>query len=356
MTTPASPEIAAHQRLSAASVWQSLQPALGFLEPVYLLGTRIKSGLDAVQVRRGRWPLRLPKPVISVGNIVAGGTGKTPMVEALAREWLRRGGRPAILSRGYRAGPEGNDEYRVLKRRLPGVPHVQDRRRARGGARVLAEHPDVDLFLLDDGFTHRQLHRDLDLVLIDATSPFDNGHLIPRGRLREPWRALARADAFVLTRAEEASPHKLVILRAFLSERFPSTPLLSVASRFEGVRHADGRHGDLEVRDGERWGAFAGIGNPTGFYRSLRRLGVDVVATKSFVDHHHYGPRDLESIASWAREERLDALVCTEKDGVKLEELSGFAELEPPVRQLRFVFDLGSRTPFDLFPASRPPL
>ena len=281
---------------------------------------------------RGDGPRRLPRPVVSVGNIVAGGSGKTPVVEAFAREWLRRGGRPAILSRGYRAGPHGNDEYQLLCRRLPGIPHVQDPDRFRGGERVLREHPGVDLFLLDDGFQHRALHRDLDVVILDATRPLGYGHLLPRGYRREPWSALRRADHILLTRLDGVSSQKLEILRTFLREQFPRIPVSDVEMISEGLRAADG-----EVRnDGfPTCVAFAGIGNPRAFFTGLRRQGYEVVDTRSFPDHHSFDEDDLHDLKSWAAERGASALVCTEKDGVKLERLPDFARGSPPIYQLR---------------------
>ena len=318
------------------------------LESLWRLGVAVKNARFARRVLGGEGPRRLPRPVVSVGNIVVGGTGKTPLVEALARTWLRRGGRPGILSRGYRGGPHGNDELRVLERRLPGVPHFQDPNRYRAGEALLAAHGDVDLFILDDGFQHRALHRDLDLVLIDATQPLGNGHCLPRGLLREPWQALERADALILTRAQEASPHKLVILKTFLAERFPGLPLIPVRARYDGLRDPHG----VPQEVGERpWAAFAGIGNPTAFFRSLRRLGASVVATRTFPDHHGYREDDLAELRRWAHAEGAHGLICTEKDGVKLEELATFRDREPPILQLRMEYELHRENPLDLLPS-----
>ncbi len=140
-------------------------------------------------------------PVVSVGNLTVGGTGKTPMVEWVARWYRRRGQRVAILSRGYRQVHGLNDEGRVLEENLPDVPHLQDRDRVRS-ARIAVEELEAEILVLDDGFQHRRLARDLDLVLIDALEPFGLGHLLPRGLLREPLRSLRRTDMVVLSRAD----------------------------------------------------------------------------------------------------------------------------------------------------------
>ncbi len=322
-----------------------LHPLLGRLESLYRLGVAVDHLYLRWRRRRGGWPLRLPRPVISVGNIVAGGTGKTPVVEVLAREWRKRGGRPAILSRGYRGGVAGNDEYQLLKRRLPEVPHRQHADRHRAGVELLVEHPEVDLFILDDGFQHRSLHRDVDLLLIDATRPLGNGHCLPRGLLREPWSGLARADAFLMTRSEEASPHKLAIVRTFLRQHFRGIALTSARARLEGVRDPHGR--ETEAPRHRAWAAFAGVGNAWAFFRSLEREGFPLAGTKALPDHYSYRPRDLEELARWARALGAEALICTEKDGVKLECFPAFTKIDPPIYQLRYRFDLGAPHPLD---------
>ncbi|MGE3166652.1 MAG: tetraacyldisaccharide 4'-kinase [Planctomycetota bacterium] len=320
--------------------------ALAPLEAGYRLGLRLDDCRRRRHVAAGVWPQRLPCRVISIGNLVVGGVGKTPLVEAIAREWLRRGGRPAILSRGYRGGAGGNDEYRLLVRRLAEVPHRQHPDRYRAGLELLRERPDIDLILLDDGFQHRRLHRDLDLVALDLTRPFGYGHCLPRGLLREPWQALGRADAFILTRGEDCSPIKRAIVETFLRERFPRTPRIAARLRFEGLRGPSGASGDMAPS--RRWAAFAGIGNPDAFFRSLPLWGIQPVAARSYPDHHGFTAADLEHLVTWARSQRADALVCTEKDGVKLEALPGFAELALPCYQVQIGFDLGQPHPLDL--------
>ncbi|MCI0651332.1 MAG: tetraacyldisaccharide 4'-kinase [Planctomycetes bacterium] len=321
-------------------------PFLAGAEFLYRAGVRAAAALAARRFRAGVWPKHLPRPVLSVGNIVAGGAGKTPLVEAIAREWLRRGGRPAILSRGYRRGDYGNDELLMLARRLPGVPHEQNPDRHRGGLRLLERHPEIDLFILDDGFQHRALFRDLDLVVLDATRPFDFGHCLPRGLLREPWQALARAGFFVITRSEGVSKHKLAILGAFLRERFPKTPISSARAILEGVRTPDGASAPLDPA--KSYVAFAGIGNPEAFFATLRRAEIVPVATRVFPDHFAYGAHDLTEIRRWALRAGAGAILCTEKDGVKLESLPGFRDGAPSIYQLRMTYHLPSPHPLQL--------
>ena len=318
--------------------WSHLPVISTFLEQLWRWGVAFDQRRFRQRVTQGEWPRRLPVPVVSVGNLTVGGTGKTPTVEALSRWWLRRGGKPGLLSRGYKSRPgEQNDEYQLLARRLPGVPHIQDPDRYQGGRELLAAHPEVDLILLDDGFQHRRLHRDVDLVVIDCSRPFTGGYCLPKGLLREPWPGLGRADGFLLTRAEGASPHKLVILEHFLGEHFPTTPRYLMRADYDGVRGMQGTRQELPRVPCV---AFAGIGNPSAFFRGLRALDLEVLATRAFPDHHHYTDNDLQSLSSWAREQGAGALLCTEKDGVKLEALDRFPTLEIPLLQLRLQYDI----------------
>ncbi|MEM7164598.1 MAG: tetraacyldisaccharide 4'-kinase [Planctomycetota bacterium] len=332
-----------------------LTPLLSLLERGYLWGQGISARRHEARVLRGELPLHLPRPVISVGNIVAGGTGKTPVVEALAREWLARGGKPALLSRGYKGGVDGNDEYRLLQRRLPKVPHFQNRDRWRGGRELLAAHADVDLFILDDGFQHRRLHRDLDLLLLDCTRPFGYGHCLPRGLLREPWTALARADAFLLTRVEAANPEKLAMTRAFLAQRFPQIPVIDVAPSYgellattAGSDSAAMPKLPWDVARTKSWAAFAGIGNPAAFFQAVRDQGLDLRETRSFPDHHPFGSRELAVLAQWGQGLGVEGLVCTEKDGVKLRALPACSDVTPPIYELPLSVSFAEPHPLDL--------
>lgn len=280
-------------------------------------------------------PRRLSVPVISIGNLTAGGSGKTPVVELVVRAARARGFTPAILSRGYRGEPNasGNDEYRLLARRLPDVVHRQGTDRFEVGRALLAEStlPRPDLIVLDDGFQHRRLARDLDVVVLDATRPLGLGRLLPRGFCREPWTALARADAFVLSRRELASAEKLRLLRAFIRDHFPGRPLVELEAKPPSWRSDSGDERPNLGRGAVV--AFAGIGNPSAFFADLRRDGVGVREARAFPDHYAYRDRDLVELRALAREHGAHALVCTEKDGVKLEALPGFASSEVPIFQ-----------------------
>ncbi len=223
------------------------------------LGALARGGLVASCRRRSRPPrTRAPgcttgagsassgccgRPVVAVGNVTAGGTGKTPFVAWLVATTRAVGRRPAILARGYGPTPAGSarSDEGTLLRELVGsdVPQVEDASRVRGAATLLAAHPEVDLVVLDDGFQHRRLARDVDIVLVDATSPFGGGHYLPRGLLRESPRALRRADVVVLTRTDAVDAPGLASLRARVA---------ALAPRAEARARAHASHGLVGAR------------------------------------------------------------------------------------------------------------
>ena len=264
---------------------------------------------------------RLTVPVVSIGNLSCGGTGKTPMVELVARDLAGMGRQPAILSRGYGAnGSEGtgNDEYRVLAENLPGIEHYQGADRvARGREAITAG---AGALVLDDGFQHCRLHRDLDLVLLDSLRPFDNGHLLPAGLLREPVTALQNADLVGLTRANLVSREKLDSIRSFLEGRYPGIPLLVIESRAVCWQELYGEPMDPGSLAETKVFAFCGIGNPLSFRLAVEDLGAKVEGFHAFRDHQPYDSASVEQVASRARQCGVDTIVMTQKDAVKLKE------------------------------------
>ncbi|MCZ6598425.1 MAG: tetraacyldisaccharide 4'-kinase [Planctomycetota bacterium] len=266
---------------------------------------------------RGLLPVeRLDVPVVCVGNLSAGGTGKTPMVAWLARVLAERGRRPGLLSRGYGAG----DEMRELAELLPDVPREEDPDRAAGGRRLVGRGADV--IVMDDGFQHRRLHRDLDLVLVDATRPWGLPQppgggdpvcaLIPRGLLRERPSALTRADAIVLTRTDQASAEVCARLEAELEALAPGKPLTRARHRPRALRGPAGEELAPEALAGAEVDLLSGIGNPEAFEETVRALGARVAEHRRFPDHHPFAPEDLEGLGR----ERI--LVTTSKDAARL--------------------------------------
>jgi tetraacyldisaccharide 4'-kinase len=263
---------------------------------------------------------RVPTPVISVGNLTLGGTGKTPLVAWVARRLAAAGRRPAIVSRGYGARPgERSDEAAELGLVVPEAMHVANRDRAAGCRTAIAAG--CDAAVLDDGFQHRRLHRDLDIVAIDATDPFGCGRLFPRGLLRESLAGLARADAVVLTRASAINGERRKAIRAALTagggQRFQEA-WMEAEHRPVTVRLADGGTRPLDSLRGLPIVAFAGIGNPAAFRATLARLAAEVIEFVPFPDHHAYTAADFERLAAQAARHGAAMLVTTLKDLVKV--------------------------------------
>jgi len=261
---------------------------------------------------------RVERPVVSVGNLTLGGTGKTPLVAYLARWYRRLGVRVSIVSRGYGAGASGaNDEALELEQQLPDVPHVQDADRVLA-ARIAIDELDTQLILLDDGFQHRRLDRDLDIVLLDALDPFGLEHVFPRGLLREPVEALRRADVVALSRSNLIDEAARATIRRRVERLAPDAQWIETSHVPRGLLNAAGETEPWQALAGKRLGAFCGLGNPAGFRQTLARCGLEPAAFREFPDHHRYTREDVESLSKWGAEERLETLLCTHKDLVKL--------------------------------------
>jgi tetraacyldisaccharide 4'-kinase len=258
-------------------------------------------------------PKRLDGVVISVGNLTTGGTGKTPTVLWIAERLLAEGKSTGVLTRGYlgdsNATGATSDEVRLLQARLGErvAFGVGVHRLAHG--RELARRG-VQWFILDDGFQHMQLARDVDIVLIDATNPFGRGHLLPAGRLREPRSALSRADVVVITRSDYAPALEAAV-------RLDSdAPIFYARAHLESVRAYQGEYPGTEATESRarKLFAFSGIGNAAGFRADLREWGFQIAGHKDFSDHHRYTPQDVREIEAEARASGADGVICTEKD------------------------------------------
>ena len=283
------------------------------------------------QAKYYSWRRRLDVPVISVGNLTMGGTGKTPCVLRLAELLRERGRNPGILTRGYgRTSPtpvlalplgaavrteESGDEPQIfLRARVAPVGIGADRHSA---GTLLREKFGADVMLLDDGFQHVKLARDFDVVLLDALNPFGGGEVFPMGRLREPMEGLTRADAIVITRSE-ASDLGPAIERA-VRRWNPRVPVFHARIEPEWwVEHRSGRYLRPEDLKLDRVGVFCGLGNPRSFHRTLDALGTRYVDCVEFQDHHRYLPNELTRMAEQFRRQGAVALVTTEKDAVNL--------------------------------------
>lgn len=258
--------------------------------------------------------------VVSIGNITTGGTGKTPMVIWVCNLLADHNINAGIVSRGYGAKDREtpNDEAMELKARLPNVPHVQNPDRVAAANRCIAEHA-VEAIVLDDGFQHRRIARDLDIVLIDASNPFGYNHLLPRGLLREPVESLARADAVVVTRCNRVDEAAIKTIKDRVSE-VTSVPIALCKTKATGLIDENGNESSLEKLKADNWFVFSGIGNHTAFENSLRNLGCNVVGSKQFRDHHNFDAADAKQIFKLANHCKADSIVCTHKDLVKFKD------------------------------------
>jgi tetraacyldisaccharide 4'-kinase len=253
-----------------------------------------------------------------VGNLTLGGTGKTPCVEWVTRFFRERDVQVALVSRGYGADAGRNDEAMVLEENLPDVPHLQDPDRVAAAVRAV-EELESELLVLDDGFQHRQLHRDLDVVLIDATGPPARDYLFPRGTLREPVSGLRRAGVIVLTRCDQVPASEVDAIRTWIARRWPNTPVATTEHRPVELVGGDGATTPVEALAGTPVGAFCGIGNPAAFRTTLESLGASVAQFRVFPDHHCYTRADVDDFTRWAETLPAGAAIATtQKDWVKL--------------------------------------
>ncbi len=306
------------------------------LFPLYLLSlpygwaVRTRSLLYSLQLLKTR---ALPCPVISVGNITAGGTGKTPLVMALAKQLMGRGISVAILSRGYKGtqtcepivsdgwnlflSPEqSGDEPFLMAQVCKGVPVLVGKDRFANG-RVALQRFGMKGLLLDDGYQHLPLRRDLDILLVDSHIGFGDDHLLPRGILREPLSHLRRAHLFLLTKVEDLEASQPFERR--LHEIHPRAQVFHGHYQPTSLVDSRGKEEELDSLKGKKILALSGIANPDSFSALLRKLGAEIASEAIFPDHYAYRPKDLPFIKE--KGEGVDWIVTTEKDMLKLQPL-----------------------------------
>ncbi|MBU1709806.1 MAG: tetraacyldisaccharide 4'-kinase [Proteobacteria bacterium] len=283
---------------------------------------------------------KLVVPVISIGNLTMGGTGKTPMVVYISKLVHAMGLKPLVVSRGYGglasdlvnivsdgvkirlSASQAGDEPRLLAESLPGVPVLTGKQRAVVGQYAVT-HFKPEVIILDDGFQHLALQRDIDLVLMRADSPFGNGHVFPGGDLREPMSALSRAHAFIVTGNEEKLDVPPELDEKTRNRRLPARPLFLTSYRIVEIVDSKGNQPVLleAVLKMPLYG-FCGIANPQSFWISLQNEGFQIVGFKAFMDHHSYRLEDFKQLAAQAMKNQAKALITTEKDLVKLRGMS----------------------------------
>lgn len=270
--------------------------------------------------RGWRRPRRAPVRVVCVGNLTAGGTGKTPVVAWLARATLEAGKHPAIVLRGYRKGAHDgaeSDEAQLYARLVPSVPVLVDADRVRAAHAAAALG--ADLVLLDDGFQHRRLHRDVDVVLLDARDPFGGGAVLPRGFLREPPSGLARADVVVLTRSDRAGADALAETERRVRVLAPQAAIVREVHVPTDLVGLDGsRIADVAALRGARVVAVSGIGDPTTLAETVTRCGATVVRTFDYGDHHEFTTAELAALARECAADGVRWCVTTQKDAMRI--------------------------------------
>lgn len=253
-------------------------------------------------------------PVICVGNITTGGTGKTPLVIWLCSYLRAKGLRPAILTRGYRTEQgQLSDEPALLANACGDVPVIVNSDRVAGARKAIADHG-AQILIMDDGFQHRRLGRDLDIVTIDATCPFGYGKILPAGLLREPISELARAKAVVVTRCDLAEQSQLESIAQTVKKHAPNTVVAQTVHRHTHAIGPDEQTITMDTLRGQHVAAFCGIGNPDAFYDSLTHSGLTVVGTRTFDDHHAYIAADMEAVLKHAKDNNAAMVLCTQKD------------------------------------------
>lgn len=312
---------------------------LGGLSHIYSYGVKVK--FNTLSKRREQ----LPCKVISLGNITVGGTGKTPTAQRLAGLIRDAGYKTAILNRGYKASFKGDigvvsdgqkihmsaseagDEAYLLARSLPGIPVLIGKKRYLTGQYAI-EHFGSQVVVLDDAYQHWNLARNLDIVLVDASSLLSDNHVIPRGTLREPLESLDRADVFLLTKVDQTDENAKDDLREVLAKYNPKA--LIVESRHSPCHITEIKHwyGEIEnidcphesldnIKNGQKVAAISGLGRPQSFEQTLKDLGASIVEVFRFPDHHNYTAEEITTALHKAKESGATALITTEKDAVK---------------------------------------
>ena len=321
-----------------------MKPSVTLIPLSAIYGAVTRSRLAAY--RRGWFSAaKLPAPVISVGNLTTGGTGKTPLVEWVCRSIAHEAGAGVerakgicVLTRGYgRENPkmqvvvsdgvrllareqEAGDEPLLLGKNLLGIAAVIANRDRVAAGNWALEKWSSEVFVLDDGFQHLRLARDLDIVTIDATNPWGGASLLPQGRLREPRAGLSRADCVVITRADQVE--NPAAIKAAVKQLVGTIPIFSSRMVTSAIRRLDDESVDSESLRSKSLVAFCGVGNPESFFNHLRREGYATTFTRAFADHHKYNQSELDALINEAKGHGAAALITTAKDAIKVSALN----------------------------------
>lgn len=326
-----------------------VRKGLGVISKLYEKGVSYRNNkFDA-----GKGVSSLTVPVISVGNITAGGTGKTPMVRFICDALVTENHHPVVLSRGYRAEdnskniiiskqgqllvePEvSGDEAWLLAKVLPNVSVIIGRNRIES-AKIALNALNADYLVMDDGFQHRALNRDVDVVLLDALNPFGYEYVLPRGLLREPLIGLARASVIVLTKVDQVPVGTVESIKRRLEQMVPNIPVFETIHKPQSIftlqEWGSGQPGvPVDAYVGKPMMAVSGIANPKSFELTLKGIGYDIVYMMSFGDHHNFTNDDVVELWKQAFIHQAQGIIITEKDAVKLSQLTDIEDLDVPI-------------------------
>ena len=302
---------------------------LKVLSFVYTVAVNIVDRAYKAGIRR---KYRVRVPVVSVGNITLGGTGKTPFTIFLADHFLNKGMNPAVLTRGY-----GKDESRMLRDELPDVPVIVGQDRVKSARWAIEQGRDV--LILDDGFQHRRIARDLDVLMLDSVSLFGNGSLFPRGVLREPVSSLERADIIALTKVDRVGVDRRNDILQRLRDLAPGKPVILTRHRPSCIIDVTGAAYSAESVVGDKVMLVSGIVDPDYLAFLVKKLGAEVVARMDYTDHHRYTQWDVKEMISKYAESGAEKIIITKKDHVKIKDLD-ISRVEDKLFVLDVVIDI----------------
>jgi len=294
--------------------YKLLRSVLAILSLFYRIAVFVRNKLYDFSILKTK---KVDAAVISVGNITTGGTGKTPLVAYLSNYFTSIGTATAVLTRGYKAKKNDfADEPAMLVKAAPKAKVIVNPDRFAGAKKAISEH-DTKLLIMDDGFQHRRLARDVNIVAIDATEPFGREKILPAGLLREPVDSLKRADAVIITRINQSQPEKIDQIKDRISGINPGIVFATAVHKPIFAKLIKGKRISLDELAEKKVYAFCGIGNPDAFFQTLAELFLNIVGTKVYNDHHNYTDTDIETICRNGRYKQADMIITTQKDWVK---------------------------------------
>lgn len=295
-----------------------LRAVLRFISVFYRLAVALRNLLYDISIKR---QTKVSAAVVSIGNITTGGTGKTPLVGWLCNYFTRQNIKTAVLTRGYKKKHDIADEPAMLAKAVPDAAIIVNPDRTAGAKKAINEY-NAKLLVMDDGFQHRKLARDVNIVAIDATKPFGNGRILPAGLLREPIKSVKRADAVIITRANQNSPEKIEEIKKRISEIKPEIIFATAVHKPMYIKLIKDQHLPLSELADRKIFAFCGIGNPGAFFQTLSDMSLNIVGTKVYNDHHRYTTDDIAAIYEDARYKQAEFVLTTHKDWIKTALLS----------------------------------